>query len=930
MRALYLLSFGLVLALGISAAWGAPAEARVAEDKARGPETSAAEKAGVAEGATSVSEDPAAEKAEVAREIDSTPEVRAVRVSDGGVQLDGVLSEEVWQRPGINSFVQVEPDHGEPPTLPTEVWVAYDNEAVYFAARMQDTSPDSIIKRMGRRDEWTESDCFRVDIDPFHDHRTGQVFLVTASGCIVDETIYNECWEDDAWDGVWEAAANIDDNGWTAEIRVPFSQLRFHNGHEQVWGVNFLRLVARRQEVTSFVRLPKEENRMASLFAHLIGIDGIKSSARIELLPYTVARADYLQVERGDPFNDGSELSGDLGLDFKLGIGSNLTVDGTINPDFGQVEVDPAVVNLSEFETYFQEKRPFFIEGSEIFQYGTGGASDNWGINWMNPYFFYTRRIGRAPQADERHDGYMDRPDATTILGAGKLSGKLSNGTSIGLLQAVTAREYSRIDDGGTRYKDEVEPLTSYTVLRGRKEFGDRQHSLGLIATSVIRDIEDPVLKDDFTKRAFGLGVDGWTFLGAGKTYVLTGWAGGTRIEGSKESILSLQESYSHYFQRPDAPEVEVDSLATSISGWAGRVALNKEKGNTRLNVALGALSPGFNTNDAGFHWNSDKVVGHVVGGYMWFDPSWIFREKWAFLSTTRSFDFSGRRIREGYLAFTGANFKNYWHAEVEAGWFDEVLDHELTRGGPLTRHPSVFWSEFEFSSDERRRIEVGAWGEYSANRVGANETVIESWLTLKPSSRINISLLPQFTLSHSLAQWVDAFEDPLAVGTYGSRYVFATMDQKTVAMGVRLNCAFTPKASFQLYAQPLISTADYKDFKELARAGTYDFNKYGTGGSTIDFADGVYTVDPDGPSGPAPPGIVTFEDPDFNYKSLRLNAVFRWEYRPGSTLYLVWTQFKENEIGPGTLDLSRDVDSLFDTEPDNIFLVKVTYWWNL
>jgi len=870
-----------------------------------------------------------------AQETDQAPETRqleieAVRVIDGGIQVDGALTEDIWQRPGANSFVQLEPVEDGNPTLPTEVWVAYDNEAIYFAARMHDTSPDSIIKRLGRRDEWTESDCLEVDLDPFHDHRTGYAFITTASGCMIDQTIYNECWKDDAWDGVWQTASKTDKNGWTTEIRVPFSQIRFHNGHDQVWGVNFFRLVARSHEIDSIVRLPKNENRLASLFAHIKGIAGVKPSSRIELLPYTVGRADYLQVDEDDPFNDGSELTGNAGLDFKLGLGSNLTVDGTVNPDFGQVEVDPAVVNLSEFETYFTEKRPFFIEGSEIFGYGIGGASNNWGINWMAPSFFYSRRIGRAPEADERHDGYVDRPDVTTILGAAKLTGKLPNGTSLGLLQAVTQREYAEVDDGVTRYKDEIEPLTSFTVLRTKKEFGDRQSSLGLIATSVLRDMKDPLLETDFTKRAFAAGVDGWTFLGTGKSYVLTGWLGGTRIEGSKESILSLQESYSHYFQRPDAPEVKIDSLATSLAGWGGRVALNKEKGNSQLNIALGALSPEFNTNDAGFHQRSDRIVGHVVSGYSWFKPSWIFREKWAYAATAKSFDFSGRRIKDGYLTFMGANFTNYWHSELEGGWFAEVLDHEYTRGGPLVRHPSNVWTELELSSDERKKFEIGAWGEWAANSAGGNGLAAQGELTFKPSSGVSLSLLPQYEVSHPVAQWVDAFGDPLATGTYGTRYIFATMDQTTVSLGLRINCAFTPKTSFQLYAQPLISTGDYKDFKEFARAGTFDFNKYGTGGSTIDLIDGeYYHVDPDGPGVDAAQ-TYDFENPDFNYKSLRVNAVFRWEYRPGSTLYVVWTQFKENDIGPGDLDLSRDAESLFDTAPDNIFLVKLTYWLNI
>jgi len=904
------------LLLGLSTA--------LASEKAAASETTAASET------PPPASSPASPQASKTAAASETQKIEAVRVDNGGVIIDGILSESVWQRPGTSGFKQLEPDEGSPATFPTEVWLAYDDEALYVAARLHDPGPDSIITRLSRRDEWDDSDCLEVDLDTFHDHLTGFAFSVNPSGSIADQTLYNDSWRDQSWDGVWESTAKIDKDGWTAEMRIPFSQLRFHDRSDCTWGINFARRVERRHEVSSFVFYPTSENRYVSLFAHLIGITGIKPSRRMELLPYAVGRGEFLQVEEGDPFDNESKYRGAAGLDFKLGLGSNLTLDGTVNPDFGQVEVDPAVVNLSQYETFYQEKRPFFIEGSDIFLFGMGGSTSEWNINWQDPSFFYSRRIGRVPQGNEPHDCgdcYVDLPDATTILGAGKLSGKLPGGWSLGLLQAVTDKEYAETDSLGVRFKDEAEPLTSYTILRGQKDFRQGMSSLGFIGTSVIRDIEGSYLRGQIARRAFSTGLDGWVFLDKDKDWVVTGYLGGSRVEGNEEAVLALQEDEHHYFQRPDAKHVEVDPDATSLSGWAGKAALNKQKGNTTVNIAWGAISPGFETNDAGFHWKSDISVGHAVVGYNWFNPGKIFRRKGVFLAAVKGFDFGGRKTGDGYLFFTRGEFANYWSFECNGGWFPSSGDNYLTRGGPLAKEPAGRWAELEFNSDSRKSVEFGGFVEIDGNEAGSKGLYTEAWISLKPSSNIGMTLSPSYGRQRPVAQYVDSFEDALALGTYGSRYVFADMDEQTVSIGLRLNCTFTPRTSLQLFAQPLIAAGDYSRFKEFAKPSGFEFREYGRGGSTIAPDDGGYLVDPDGP-GPA--DSFWFENPDFNYKSLRLNTVFRCEYRPGSTIYLVWTQMREKEEDFGSFDVSRDFKNLFKTRPENIFLFKVTYWLSL
>ncbi|HEY4643985.1 MAG TPA: DUF5916 domain-containing protein, partial [Bacteroidota bacterium] len=630
----------------------------------------------------------------------TTRVVTAVRTSES-IEVDGILSEDVWQLGGTTGFTQLDPDEGAPETEKTVVWVAYDDAALYVAARMEDSAPDSIVSRLGRRDSFLSSDWFYVAVDSYHDRRTAFYFGVTPAGSIEDGTFYNDSWSDSSWDGVWDVATNSDSLGWTAEMRIPYSLLRFQRESEYVWGINFLRQIQRRNEEDYLVMVPKKESGFVSRFADLLGIRDIDPPSRVEILPYAVSSGHFLQHRPGDPFNDGSEYEGNVGADLKLGIGSNLTLDATVNPDFGQVEVDPAVVNLSQYETFFEEKRPFFIEGANIFNFGQGGSSDYWNFNWSNPEFFYSRRIGRPPQVSMTHAGYADIPDRTAILGAAKLSGKVGD-WSLGLLSVVTPREYGRIDSSGVRFEDEVEPLSYYGVVRSQREFNKGERAVGFIGTASLRDLRTPALAKALSRRAFVVGLDGWTFLDSSRTWVLTGWSGVTRVEGDRARILRLQQAAQHYYQRPDADEVELDSSATSLSGWATRIWLNKEKGNVRLNAGLGFLSPGFETNDLGFHWSGDKVNSHVVIGYQWYDPGRVFRRKGFNVAMFRNYTLGGKKTGEGYYLFSNSQFLNYWGLNVNVGWNAKTLDDTRTRGGPLMEKPASWFTEFYVYTDSR------------------------------------------------------------------------------------------------------------------------------------------------------------------------------------------------------------------------------------
>ena len=856
--------------------------------------------------------------------------VHAIRAK-GPIRIDGVLEEKAWQEEACSDFVQSDPTDGAKPTEKTKVWVAYDEKSLYVAARLYDSQPELITCRLGRRDDFVDSDWFIFAVDPYYDRRSGYQFAVNPAGSVVDWTLYNDEWNDTTWDGVWEWKALIDEEGWAVEIRIPYNQLRFAKKEEYVWGVNFRRVIKRKNERICFVWVPKEDSGYVSRFAKLLGIHGIRPGRHIEFLPYSVVQAQYSPEESGNPFETGKKYLGNTGFDLKIGLKSNLTLDTTVNPDFGQVEVDPAVINLSDFETYFSEKRPFFIEGSNIFdQFGLGGATSNVSLNWSSPSFFYSRRIGRAPQGDVEQDGHVNFPDRSTILGAFKLTGKVGKGWNIGFINALTAREYAEIDSSGERFKEEVEPFSYYGVLRALNEFNEGKQGIGFIATSVVRGLRNENLEGILNKNAFSLAVDGWTFLDKDKTWVTGGWIGGTRVEGSQTAILELQESSLHYYQRPDATHVEVNEEATSLSGWGGRFYVNKQKGNFLFNAAFGALSPGFDPNDVGFQFGtSDKINAHILLGYNWPHPGKIFRNWHIFGGPFRNYDFGGNKTWDGYLVIVNGQFLNYWGFNTLFAYNPQTISNTLTRGGPLALIPSGYQIDLSLSTDSRKPIVISASESYYSRPTDGYNWSGSVSLRWKPRTNISFSFGPGYYVRKSSIQWVTKVDDSLMTETFGTRYVFGGYFQRMLSSNIRLNWTFNPRLSLQLYLQPLLAVGKYDQFKELARPKKYEYNIFGEDGSTISYSDSdeEYTVDPDGP-GPAP--VFSFENPDFNFKSLRGTIVLRWEYLPGSILYFVWTQNRVDEANPGDFNFRRDMGDLFTAPGDNIFLIKISYRWNI
>jgi hypothetical protein len=861
-----------------------------------------------------------------------TRTVRAFRLS-GPVNLDGVLDEGDWAQPGEDRLIQNSPDNGCRPRNRTVFWVAYDDEAFYLAARMYDSAPDSIAARLGRRDTWPASDWVFLNLDTFNDDRNAFSFSINPAGVVGDAVLYNDGWDDSSWDGVWAVATDIDDQGWTLEARIPFSQLKFPDTEEQTWGINFSRRTLRHNERSELFHNPRGGSGYGVRFPDLVGIRGIRPQNKAELRPYALGKADDREVEPDDPFRESPEFSGNLGLDLKTPLSNNLTMNATVNPDFGQVEVDPAVVNLSAYETFYQEKRPFFVEDANIFRFGNEGLNSNWSFNWMDPVIFYSRRVGRAPQLGiESEYDFADVPEVTTILGAAKVSGKIGD-TSVGALTAFTAREKARLQYNGEQFDQVVEPFSNYSVARAKVTKNDGLRGLGFMLTHTARDLDDPVSQAELDRRAVTGGVDGWTNLDEDGVWALKGYLSGSHLSGSREAISSLQTSSTHYFQRPDADHLEYDPEANSLSGWQGRVAVNKQSGVWKLNSALGYSSPGYDINDLGFIYRTDMVNYSLVGGRRWLEPNSIFRDRTLYLATYWTWDTGGARSGGGYGAWFFAEFANYWNLTTHVFYNPEASDPRLTRGGPMVLTSPAREFDFNLSTDQRRKW-VGSLGFFvQGDDAGSRYLSSSLALEFKPSSNVSLEVGPSYRWEKSDVQYHDTVADPTAVATYGHRYVFSDLEYRQFSLESRIDWTFTPGLTLQAYLQPLVAMGDYSRPKELARGGTRDFSVYGVdNGSTAEYrpdadADQRWLITPDGNN---PGNTFTLADRDFNFKSLKVNLVLRWEYGPGSTFYFVWTQDRVNFDNPGSFDLGRDTRSLLDAPGENIFMVKVAQYFSL
>ncbi len=879
------------------------------------------------------------------------PNAVAIRTSVG-IDVDGRLDESIWlQATPITEFTQNDPDEGRPISEPTEVRFLYDDDAIYIGGWFYDSEP--ITTRLARRDAFvSDSDFFVVLFDSYHDHQTAYRFATNPSGMKRDEiqsgrrfggSFHGFGGGDQSWDPIWEVATSITDDGWFAEIRIPFSQLRFSPDEDQTWGIQLERAIVRRKERAVFSFTPKLDRGGVARYGHLSGIRGVGGGKKLELLPYVGISAEYIEqtpntdVTFSNPFRSGSDYFSRTGLDLKYRLGSNLTLDATVNPDFGQVEVDPAVINLTAFETRLQERRPFFVEGAEIFEFGRGGPGGSTG---RAPQIIYSRRIGRRPQGSISSDAvYSDTPTATTIAGAAKITGKVGNGWSIGVLEAVTGRESAPyINELGVDDRAIVEPPTNYLLGRIRKDMRAGQTRIGAMASAVNRDISDEDLAERLRSSAYTTGLD-FQHEWANRTWRLNSAFATSYIQGSEESITRAQRASARYFQRPDAFHLSVDSAATSMSGYYAMVDLNRQAGYVQLKVAMAAMSPGYAVNDMGFQTETGRYIIDTDLSYQQPRPGRHFRNWRMWGSPDAKWNSNGDLIFANFNSNFRFQLLNYWGGSARVARDFATDDDRLTRGGPLARHPSEWSGNISINSDSRKALSLRSRYNWAAKEDGSWAHSANIDFTYKSGEKVVLRVGPDVKRSFSASQYVTSVSDELADHTYDRRYIFAPIDQTTVSLETRLNITFSPTLTFELFAQPFLSRGNYGRLKEFGAPGTLDFQIYGVDVGTLGRGtDGYYVVDPDG-EGDAESFSVS--DRDFNFQSLLGNAVLRWEWSPGSTLFLVWQQSRshrilgsdyeqENYDGVGTFDLGNDASSLFGLTPDNIFLVKVNYWLNM
>jgi hypothetical protein len=812
----------------------------------------------------------------------------------GTIVLDGSLDEPAWQAAALGAdFVQQRPQPGDPATERTEVRVLYDERYLYVGMRMYDSRPDSIAAQLGRRDAvGLYSDWAHVVIDSYHDRRTAFRFSVTPRGVMRDVLHFDDRSEDGSWNAVWDVATSIDAEGWTAEFRIPFSQLRFSTDGERelVWGLNFFRDIARRDERSYWNPIPPQSAGFVSRFGELHGLERIPSPRRIELAPYAATRMTRspLTHER-DPFWRRTDPGADFGVDVLYGLGPQLTLSATINPDFGQVEVDPAVVNLSAFPTFFPERRPFFLEGADIFRFGINIGDGG------QETLFYTRRVGRQPQRGMgRYDrGFVDAPPNTRILGAAKLSGQ-TGPWSVGVMHALTRAEHATLADTitGAFHEMPIEPMTNYSVGRLIRSFRQGQSRVGGMLTATHRSISEDRLRP-LPGQAYALGLDGRHRFGGGN-YEMSAWLAASHVRGDTLALQRVQNAPGRYFNRPDAEHLDYDPSLTALSGFASNFRIGRVGGGKWRYGWIGDIrSPGFEVNDLGFQRAGDRFITGVYVNHLQLEPVGPFRSLVFFADPVFiGWSFGGERTYFGSSGAGNFDLNNHWNGWFGAEHQQSTLSTTALWGGPAIRRPpsTGYWGGI--NTDRRKPIygTVAFDGGVEHGTEGYRYSIYPS-VNYRPAPYLQLSLGPSFS------QNVDAWQ-------FYTTNTFARLEQTTVSMNTRLNMTFTPRMTLELFAQPFVSAGEYSDFRAVTDPRAPRFEDRFVPSPEHGGTDG------------------------FNIRSLRGNAVFRWEYRPGSTLFLVWQQQRWGDEPFGDFQFERDFSGLFRAPATNMLMLKATYWF--
>ncbi len=844
----------------------------------------------------------------------------ATRVEGRAPTIDGVLDDEAWSAADlISDFTQKVPVEGAEPSDATEVRMIYDDDALYIGARMYHSDPANIRTTLTRRDGESDAERLIFAFDSYHDRRTAYSFGVSAAGVRFDMYHPDDRTSGETqFDPVWVTRVTIDSQGWMAELRIPFSQLRFNAADPQVWGMEITRYVPERNEEIQWALIPvsRAQAGYASQFGELHGISGVRPTRRVEILPYIAGDLTLeSDVDTADPFDQKTRTR--VGADVKMGLGPNLTLDLTVNPDFGQVEADPAEVNLTAFETFFPERRPFFIEGNGMLDGRQGYVP--------LPKWYYSRRVGAAPHA--RADGdYVKTPASTTIATAAKVTGRLASGMSVGALLGFTPREQAKSYDLGSGQTSvvPVEPGSAYGVIRLQKEIGPQQSAVGLAMTTTRRRFEDgDPLADLLVRSAFSGGLDGKLRVKDGM-YEFTGFAGGSRVEGSPEALERLQFSSARYYQRPDQDYVTYDPLMTSMTGYSAAVRADKNAGRRHVwGIGFTARSPGFEINDVGQMRSADDLDFNWDFQFRDTQPGPLFRFWNIGHSNRNGWSYGGVRQHSNFNQSVRVEFHNFWSLRYSTNRTFRGMSDVLTRGGPLMGTASGWRYDARLSGNPGARISWNTHFQYHTDEFGGWGRELEGGLQFRLAPRWQASVNLAYEERVDSRQYVTTRDDGRAV-TYGNRYIFSYIERSELSAPLRLDYSFTPDLTVELWAEPFAASGRFFDFGELPAPQARHLRTYGTDGTTIATqSDGSHLVT-DGATS------FTIDNRDFNRLFLRSNLVVRWEWAPGSTLYLIWQQNRSEFASTGELIGVGSLGDAITAPGDNFFAIKASYWLGL
>lgn len=831
--------------------------------------------------------------------------------------IDGILDDEAWNEGGwVGDFIQHEPFNGTSATQKTEFKIVFDENNLYVAFKAFDTSPDSIVRRMTRRDD-QDGDVVGLAIDSYHDLRTAFLFSVSAGGVKFDRMMTEDGEnEDDSWNPNWWVKVGLNENGWAAEMKIPFSQLRFSKNANSAWGLEVFRQIFRKDELDLWQHIPKDAPGLVHLFGEMPGVETIQPKKIFDITPYGVAKAEHYKSEPGNPFADGHDAKLNAGLDAKIGVTNNLTLDMTINPDFGQVEADPSQVNLSAYEVFFQERRPFFIEGANITTFGIGIGDGGVG----NDNLFYSRRIGRRPSLfpSLENGEHVFVPQFTPILGATKLTGKTGNGLSVGFIESVTAREMAEIDHDGKRRMETVEPLTNYFVGRVQKDFDQGNTLLGGMMTATNRDL-DEFTRDYFHRSAYSGGID-FTQFWKNKSWMFNVNAAFSQVNGSEKAIEATQRSPVRFFQRPDNDYVNFDTTRTSLTGSGGRMQLLRQKGHWSAIAVLLWKTPGFELNDIGYLRQSDQLFSLIWGQYRVWEPKSFYRSYSISADFYRIWDFGGNHQSDGLEANGSINLKNYWWLNFGTNLSFAGISNNMLRGGPRMKLPGSANAWMNISTDQRKNLSFNV----SASVQQGFEKNLYNWyvgsgIVYKPVNVLSLSFNPAYSVAFDELQYVT--KKSL---TQEDRYIFGSIDRKTVSASLRISFNITPDLTLQYWGQPFVATGKYSDFKYISSpfASKYEDRFVVYSSDQLAWRNNENQIDENRD------GNVdySFGKLDFNVQEFLSNFVLRWEYSPGSAVYFVWNQTRSGFISTGDLQVAENLSDLFSEKPHDIFLVKFSY----